>query len=127
MRRVAMTIALTGVLLLTGCGGGDDTSTTDEESAPTSGTAATTSAPAVTTAEPTETEEDDGGVDWENYAPAVRRRIDGLAKAKDCAGLQEQFDLAEANNDAQRERTGDGNADLMGYIDEAMSGPADCY
>jgi hypothetical protein len=65
-------------------------------------------------------------VDWENYDPSVRIRIDSMAAAGDCAGLQEEFDIADANNDAQLARTGDNNADLMSYIDGKMS-DAGCY
>jgi hypothetical protein len=65
-------------------------------------------------------------VDWENYASSVKTRIDSMAAVGDCTGLQAEFDLADANDDAQRARTGDGNADLMGYIDEKLAG-AGCY
>ena len=65
-------------------------------------------------------------VDWENYAPEVKQRIDRMAKKGNCPGLQEEFDVAEANGTAQRNRTGDGNSDLMGYIDEQLR-LADCY
>lgn len=67
-----------------------------------------------------------GSVDWENYTPEVKQRIDSMAAAGDCMGLQAEFDTAEANDAAQRERTGDGNADVMGYIDDKMSS-AGCY
>lgn len=60
-------------------------------------------------------------VDWENYASSVRTRIDSMAASKDCAGLQAEFDTADANDDAQRERVGTGNADLMSYIDSKLS------
>jgi len=62
----------------------------------------------------------DDSVDWENYSPAARQRIDRMATRGDCAGLQEEFETAEANNVAQRQRTGDGNDDLMGYINMKM-------
>jgi hypothetical protein len=65
-------------------------------------------------------------VDWENYSPDVRTRIDSAAARGDCATLQAEFDNAEANDDAQRERTGDGNADLMAYID-AQADEAGCH
>ena len=65
-------------------------------------------------------------VDWENYAPVVRTRIDDSIAAKDCRGLQAEFDVAEQNSRTQRSRTGDGNADLMGYIDRGMR-EAGCY
>ncbi|WP_341974674.1 hypothetical protein [Microbacterium sp. LWO13-1.2] len=40
---------------------------------------------------------------------------------KDCTALQDMFDVADTQDDDQRDRTGDGNADLMGYIDEALT------
>jgi hypothetical protein len=46
--------------------------------------------------------------------------------AKDCAGLQTEFDTAAANDDAQRARVGEGNAELMAYIDEWLT-LAGCY
>jgi hypothetical protein len=65
-------------------------------------------------------------VDWENYDSSVRIRIDRLASVGDCKGLQAEFDIAERNNAAQRRRTGDGNDDLMGYIDQKMR-ESGCY
>ncbi len=65
-------------------------------------------------------------VDWSNYAPDVKDRIDAMATSGDCAGLQAEFDTAESNDDAQRARTGDGNADLMSYLDAKMQ-DARCY
>jgi hypothetical protein len=38
----------------------------------------------------------------------------------DCIGLQAEFDTADANDDAQRDRVGEGNADLMAYIDQGL-------
>ena len=65
-------------------------------------------------------------VDWENYSADVRTRIDNAAADADCATLQDEFDNAEANDDAQRKRTGDGNSDLMAYIDRQMD-EAGCF
>jgi uncharacterized protein YcfL len=65
-------------------------------------------------------------VDWENYDSSVKTRIDSMAAAGDCVGLQQEFDTADANNDAQLARTGDNNADLMSYIDGKMA-DAGCY
>jgi hypothetical protein len=59
-------------------------------------------------------------VDWVNYAPTVKTRIKALAQARDCVGLQREFDAASANDNAQRRRVGQGNADLMSYIDFKM-------
>ena len=106
------------LVLLAACGNGDEPATPA-----TPATAADTPAPDATThaappaAEPTPT----GTVDWENYAPDVQTRIDGMGQGKDCAGLRTEFDTAAANGDAQRARVGDGNADLMTYIVEWLA------
>ncbi|QNN54598.1 hypothetical protein [Nocardioides mesophilus] len=55
-------------------------------------------------------------VDWGEYASDVQDRIDGLANSADCAGLQTQFDNADAN----------GSVDLMSYIDVKLR-DAGCY
>lgn len=66
-------------------------------------------------------------VPWQDYSPEVKTRIDDMTNAKDCTGLQSEFDLADQNDAATRSRTGThGNAELMGYIDEALS-MAGCY
>lgn len=54
------------------------------------------------------------------YSVTVQERIDTMADHRDCAGLQDEFDIADANDAATRNRTGSGTADLMGYIDDAM-------
>ena len=66
------------------------------------------------------------GVPWSDYAPELRPRIDGLARSRDCSGLQAEFDVADANNDSTRARTGHSNAELMKYIDGQMRS-AGCY
>lgn len=60
------------------------------------------------------------------YAVAVQERIDELANGENCNALQDEFDTAEANNEAMIERTGSGTADLMEYIDGRMR-EAGCY
>jgi len=70
--------------------------------------------------------ESSSGVDWENYAPEVKTRIDSLAASGDCDALQREFDTADANDDLQRDRVGEGNADLMRYIDDKMA-DVGCY
>jgi hypothetical protein len=65
-------------------------------------------------------------VDWHNHAPEVRTRIDAMGAAKDCAGLQYEFDVAYQMDGPQRNRVGSGNADLMRYIDQWMR-MAGCY
>jgi hypothetical protein len=65
-------------------------------------------------------------VPWGDYSPTVKTRIDVLAAAKDCPGLQAEFDTADASGPATMTRTGHNNADLMSYVDTAMKG-ASCY
>lgn len=81
------------------------------------------------TPEPTESVEAELSrteVDWANYATDTKRLVDEDTVARDCEMLQGAFDVADAADDVQRDRTGDGNADLMGYIDEALR-LAGCY
>lgn len=65
-------------------------------------------------------------VEWADYDASVKTTIDDLETAKDCAGLQSQFDIADANSEATMNRAGHSNAKLMGYIDEALKA-AGCY
>lgn len=65
-------------------------------------------------------------VDWQNYSPNVKSNFETLFSSSDCAGLQEQFDIAESNNEAQRNRVGDGNTDLM-MLADAMMREVGCY
>lgn len=55
-------------------------------------------------------------IDWSDYAPAVRARIEAAYQRGDCAALQGEFDSADAN----------GSVDLMRYLDAALE-QADCY
>jgi hypothetical protein len=65
-------------------------------------------------------------VPWDSYSPQVKINLDEMMEAKDCAGLQAQFDISYDNNDATMNRVGHNNADLMRYTDEAMR-IAGCY
>lgn len=69
---------------------------------------------------------DEPDVPSSNYSPTVKTRIDDAASDKDCVALQREFDTADANDSAQRNRTGEGNGDLLTYIDNAMK-DASCY
>lgn len=60
------------------------------------------------------------GPQWEDYAPSLKADIDALASAGDCSQLQSEFNVADANNDATKARTGHNNAQLMGYIDAKL-------
>ena len=62
----------------------------------------------------------DSNVKWENYADTVKQRIADLIDAQDCASLQTEFDIADQNSEATRNRTGDSNANLMSLIDDQM-------
>lgn len=73
-----------------------------------------------------ETETARTDVQWESYSPEVKIRLDAMMEAKDCAGLQAQFEITDANNDATMNRVGHNNAKLMAYTDEAMR-IAGCY
>lgn len=52
-------------------------------------------------------------VDWSQFAPSLHGRIDLLAAASDCHGLQRQFDAAT-------------DSELMRYIDAQMR-DVGCY
>jgi len=63
---------------------------------------------------------DNAGVNWSDYAPTVKTRIEELIQSSDCSSLQTEFDVADQNDAAQRNRVGVGNADLMNYINTSM-------
>lgn len=56
------------------------------------------------------------GVDWENYPPALKQRIDDLAEARDCALLQAQFDSAATDASREPGSTPGEMSRLMEYI-----------
>jgi len=63
---------------------------------------------------------DNSGVKWSDYSPTVKTRIEELIQSGDCSSLQAEFDIADQNDAAQRNRVGVGNADLMNYLDSSM-------
>ena len=65
-------------------------------------------------------------VQWSDYAAGLQGKIDGMATAKDCRGLQAEFNTADRNSEATKARTGRNNAELMKYVDTAMK-TAGCY
>lgn len=108
-------------------GGGDDDSTASPSATETAAVVATeepTEEAETPSPEPTEPAEPAAParheVPWGDYSPTVQTGIDDLTAAGDCAGLQEQFDIADANNEATMTRTGHNNADLMAYIGESL-------
>ena len=60
---------------------------------------------------------------WTQFAPEVKTRVDGLVAAKDCAGLQKEFDAADENH---KRGGGPKFTDLMKYLDRQMK-DAGCY
>jgi hypothetical protein len=71
-------------------------------------------------------EPEDNSEFWQNYSPEVKKRILEMIKNKDCQGLQNEFNIADQNNEAQMRRTGRNNAELLDFIDNAMAN-MDCY
>jgi hypothetical protein len=67
-----------------------------------------------------------GGVPWGDYAPSLQAQIDAMATAKDCDGLQIEFNQADANNVATANRVGHNNVELMKYIDDKQRA-ANCF
>lgn len=65
-------------------------------------------------------------VEWEDYDAGLQERIDALAQAADCDGLQEEFNTADANTASTLDRIGHTNANLMRYIDTELR-EAGCY
>jgi hypothetical protein len=59
-------------------------------------------------------------VQWDDYSPELQGDIDSLQLSGDCQGLQDMFDVAEANDEATRFRRGHGNGNLMAYIFHAQ-------
>lgn len=66
-------------------------------------------------------------MDWSRYADTgFRDGIADAARAKDCTALQRWFDAADGSSDTYRAKDGEGNGDLMAFIDWQMK-QADCY
>lgn len=59
-------------------------------------------------------------VDWENYDPGLQTQIEQLAAAGDCAALDEMRAEAQASESDQIEQTGNGNEDLIRFIDSEL-------
>ncbi len=57
---------------------------------------------------------------WKNYDPIVKTRIDEMATNRNCQDLQNEFETAYKNDNGQRARVGEGNSELMGYIDSKL-------
>lgn len=56
-------------------------------------------------------------VDWGGkYSTTVKTRLDKLIKDEDCASLRAELATAKAIDEAKRESSGSGSADLVAYI-----------
>jgi len=55
-------------------------------------------------------------VNWADYSPQVKARVDSYIANKDCSGFQTEFDAAADNSQLQRQRIGKGNINLMDFI-----------
>ena len=96
-------------------------------------TSSTTSTTAKSNSESSESVEkstlnklNDYSVNWDNYASTAKQRIADLIDESDCTNLQVEFDSADSNNDTQRNRTGESNANLMALLDDQMK-KLGCY
>ena len=106
---------------------GDDSSSDSGSTGSSSSSTSSNSAPSNSPAQNlSEVEQLTLDVDWQNYSPNVKTNYEALFSSGDCEGLQEQFDIAESNSDAQRNRVGEGNADLM-MLADAMMREVGCY
>ena len=65
-------------------------------------------------------------VQWRDYAPSLQTKIDAMAKAKDCEGLQAEFNDIGATNLAMRTKFGHGNVEILVYIDKRER-EANCF
>ena len=57
-------------------------------------------------------------VQWGDYTPGLQAKIDAMSLAKDCNGMQIEFNQIGATNLAVRNRFGHGNVEVLQYIDD---------
>jgi hypothetical protein len=65
-------------------------------------------------------------VAWRDYEPGLQAKIDAMALAKDCDGMQLEFNEIGGTNLAVRNRYGHGNLEVLNYID-AKEREANCF
>jgi hypothetical protein len=63
---------------------------------------------------------------WSDYEPGLQAKIDAMAVARDCDGMQLQFNEIGGTNLAVRTRFGHGNVELLMYID-GKEREANCF
>ena len=66
------------------------------------------------------------GVAWKDYAPGLQAKIDAFAIAKNCDGMQAEFNQIGATNLAERNKFGHGNEEVLKYID-GKEREANCF
>jgi hypothetical protein len=65
-------------------------------------------------------------VPWRDYAPGLQARIDAMALAKDCDGMQLEFNQIGGTNLEVRNKFGHGNVEVLTYID-SKEREANCF
>ena len=65
-------------------------------------------------------------VAWSDYEPGLQAKIDAMAVAKDCDGMQLRFNEIGGTNLEVRTRFGHGNLEVLTYID-GKERQADCF
>jgi hypothetical protein len=65
-------------------------------------------------------------VKWGDYEPGLQAKIDAMAVAKDCAGMQLEFNEIGGTNLAVRTKFGHGNEEILKYIDDKERA-IDCF
>lgn len=68
--------------------------------------------------EPTVVNEED--VNWDNYSPIVRERINSHIDSRNCNLLQKEIETASELGEQQIRRTGESNYKIVAYIDDSM-------
>ncbi len=63
---------------------------------------------------------------WKDYEPGLQAKIDAMAAAQDCDGMQTEFNQIGATNLAVRNKFGHGNLPVLAYID-AKERQANCF
>ena len=72
--------------------------------------------------------EKDHSAFWKKFDPIVKKRVYDLIEQKDCAGLQDEFNIAADNMDKLQVtgKSGSRNLELMDFLDNQMK-KLDCY
>ncbi len=63
---------------------------------------------------------------WKDYEPGLQTKIDAMAAAQDCDGMQTEFNQIGGTNLAVRNKFGHSNLAILAYID-AKERQANCF